>query len=99
VRKLSLGSLGTFFLSLRHATGYEDLKKNHRQEPKLSFLIKAIYTMAYGLEAYQETVCGKDFVGVCPEMKKSFNHSIFLVRQTFASLRFRSETHHASRYF
>lgn len=62
------------------STGNEDNTKNHKQEPKLSFLVKAIYTMAYGLQAYHEDVCGKDFVGVCPQLQKSFNHSIFFVR-------------------
>lgn len=37
--------------------------------------------MAYGLQAYHEDVCGKEFVGVCPQLHKSFNHSIFLVRK------------------
>lgn len=72
-----------FFLISQHSTGNEDLTTNHRQEPKLSFLIKAIYTLAYGLQAYQEDVCGKDFVGVCPQIHKSFNHSIFFVRNLF----------------
>ncbi|CRL04842.1 CLUMA_CG017895, isoform A [Clunio marinus] len=58
-------------------TGYEDNTKNHRQEPKLSFLVKAIYTMAFGLQAYHDDVCGKDFIGVCPKLEKSFNHTIF----------------------
>lgn len=61
------------------STGNEDNTKNHKQEPKLSFLVKAIYTMAYGLQAYHEDVCGKDFIGVCPQLQKSFNHSIFFV--------------------
>lgn len=75
---LSLLSFSHFLVG-RHSTGDEDLTKNHRQEPKLSFLIKAIYTMAYGLQAYHEDVCGKDFVGICPKLQKSFNHSIFFV--------------------
>lgn len=81
----------SLFLSLHNAprfdsTGNEDLTKNHKQEPKLSFLIKAIYTMAYGLQAYHEDVCGKEFVGVCPQLQKSFNHSIFFVRKCFLAL-------------
>lgn len=52
----------------------------------MSFLIKAIYTMAYGLQAYHEDVCGKDFVGVCPQLQKSFNHTTFFVR-TFGDFR------------
>lgn len=69
-----------FHSGFSKSTGYEDIRKNHRQEPKLSFLIKAIYTMAYGLQAYHEDVCGKSFIGVCPQLQKSFNHSIFFVR-------------------
>lgn len=76
-----------FFLGCfrRHATGSEDLTKNHRQEPKLSFLIKAIYTMAYGLQAYHDDVCGREFIGVCPKLHKSFNHSIFFVSSSIQS--------------
>jgi hypothetical protein len=84
--------------------GNEDITKNHKQEPKLSFLIKAIYTMAYGLQvglemwlrrgnnknvssqAYQEDVCGKYYVGICPQLHKSFNHSTFFVSQTVWTL-------------
>lgn len=68
--------------SLSHFSVYEgneDLTKNHKQEPKLNFLIKAIYTLAYGLQSYHDDVCGKDFIGVCPQLQKSFNHSKFFV--------------------
>lgn len=74
--------LSRFFL-----TGHEDLTKNHRQEPKLNFLIKAIYTLAYGLQTYHEDVCGKDFIGACPQLSKSFNHSRFFVSQFFNHLK------------
>lgn len=81
--------LFSIFSPLLHSTGKEDNTVNHRQEPKMSFLIKAIYTMAYGLQAYHEDVCGKDFVGVCPQLQKSFNHTTFFVRtfKAFPSLR------------
>lgn len=69
-------------LSLSLVAGNEDNTKNHKQEPKLNFLIKAIYTMAYGLQAYHDDVCGKDFIGVCPQLAKSFNHSKFFVSQS-----------------
>ncbi|KAG5684310.1 hypothetical protein PVAND_013545 [Polypedilum vanderplanki] len=57
-------------------TGYESLRKNHKQEPKLSFLVNAIYVYAYALEAYSHDVCGRDG-GACNALKKSFNHSTF----------------------
>lgn len=72
--------LFSIFSPLLHSTGKEDNTVNHRQEPKMSFLIKAIYTMAYGLQAYHDDVCGSSFVGVCPQLQKSFNHTTFFVR-------------------
>lgn len=76
-------SFSQFSLSLIYfSKGNEDLTKNHKQEPKLNFLIKAIYTLAYGLQSYHDDVCGKDFVGVCPQLQKSFNHSKFFVSLT-----------------
>lgn len=77
----------SIFLSAFFLTGHEDLTKNHRQEPKLNFLIKAIYTLAYGLQTYHEDVCGKDFIGACPQLSKSFNHSRFFVSQFFSHLK------------
>lgn len=68
------------FLLIFISSGNEDNTRNHKQEPKLSFLIKAIYSFAHGLEAYHEDVCGKEYDGVCPQLKKSFNHSTFFVR-------------------
>jgi hypothetical protein len=35
--------------------------------------------MAHGLQMYKDEVCGKDYIGACPSLKKSFNHSIFFV--------------------
>lgn len=62
-------------------TGKESLRRNHKQEPKLSFLVKALYTMATALQRYRDDICGKEIVGVCPRLQKSFNHSIFYVRK------------------
>lgn len=68
------------FYSFSHILGKESLRKNHKQEPKLSFLVKALYTMAYALDAYRAEICGRDTVGVCQKLEKSFNHSTFFVR-------------------
>ena len=35
--------------------------------------------MAHGLQSFHQDVCGKDYVGVCPQLQKSFNHTIFFV--------------------
>lgn len=70
----------THFLTI---AGKESLRKNHKQEPKLSFLVKALYTMAYALNTFRDDVCGRDTVGVCQKLQKSFNHSIFFVRKFF----------------
>lgn len=64
---------------ISHFSGKESLRKNHKQEPKLSFLVKALYTFAYGLDAYRDDICGKETIGVCPRLQKSFNHSTFFV--------------------
>lgn len=38
--------------------GHESLTKNYVQDSKLGFVINAIYTMAYALDAMQRDVCG-----------------------------------------
>lgn len=58
-------------------TGEEKLSDNYKQEPKLSFLRKAILTIAYGLEQFHEDLCGRNFEGICPQMNP-FNGSVFL---------------------
>ncbi|XP_054272576.1 metabotropic glutamate receptor 1-like [Macrosteles quadrilineatus] len=52
----------------RTCTGTERLSDRYKQDPKLSFVIKAIYTLAYGLHNLQQELCGKDHVGVCPQL-------------------------------
>ncbi|XP_058443037.1 metabotropic glutamate receptor 1-like [Malaya genurostris] len=49
-------------------TGTEKLSERYKQEPKMSFVIKAIYTMAYALHALQQDSCGRNSVGVCAAM-------------------------------
>ena len=58
--------------------GEEKLSDGYKQEPKLSFLKKAILTVAYGLDQLQEDLCGRNYDGVCPQMHP-FNGSVFLV--------------------
>ncbi|XP_065079892.1 metabotropic glutamate receptor 1-like [Ochlerotatus camptorhynchus] len=49
-------------------TGKEKLSDRYKQEPKMSFVIKAIYTMAYALQALQQDSCGRSVTGICPAM-------------------------------
>ncbi|XP_055633826.1 metabotropic glutamate receptor 1-like [Toxorhynchites rutilus septentrionalis] len=49
-------------------SGNEKLSERYKQEPKMSFVIKAIYTMAYALHALQQDACGRNSVGICPSM-------------------------------
>jgi hypothetical protein len=60
-------------------TGREKLSDRYKADPKLSFVIKAIYTMAYGLHNMHQDVCGRDAVGLCPDLFP-FNGSLFKVR-------------------
>lgn len=66
--------------------GKEKLNEKYKQEPKLSFVIKAIYTMAYGLHDMVQDVCGRGGTGLCPDLFP-FNGSLFKVRdfETFFS--------------
>lgn len=38
-------------------TGRESLRQQYAQDTKMGFVINAIYSMAYGLHAMQETLC------------------------------------------
>ncbi|KAG8290471.1 Metabotropic glutamate receptor 1 [Homalodisca vitripennis] len=53
---------------MSHCAGNERLSERYKQDPKLSFVIKAIYTLAYGLHNLQQDVCGRDWVGICPQL-------------------------------
>nr|QRN45433.1 metabotropic glutamate 1-like receptor isoform X1 [Carausius morosus] len=57
-------------------TGKEKLKDRYRQDSKLSFVIKALYTMAYGLHDMVQDVCGKGSQGLCPGLFP-FDGSLF----------------------
>nr|CAD7267465.1 unnamed protein product [Timema shepardi] len=54
--------------------GRERLRDRYKPDPKLSFIIKALYTMAYGLHNMVQDVCGQG--GVCAELFP-FNGSLF----------------------
>nr|CAD7426327.1 unnamed protein product [Timema monikensis] len=54
--------------------GRERLSDRYKPDPKLSFIIKALYTMAYGLHNMLQDVCGQG--GVCAELFP-FNGSLF----------------------
>ncbi|XP_044738786.1 metabotropic glutamate receptor 5-like [Chrysoperla carnea] len=62
--------------SPKACTGEERLKERYKQDPKLSFVIKAIYTLAYGLHTMQQDLCGRNTVGLCPQLYP-FNGSLF----------------------
>ncbi|XP_054722394.1 metabotropic glutamate receptor 5-like [Uloborus diversus] len=56
-------------------TGREDLRERYKQDTKMSFVKKALLTMAYGLHDMQQDLCpGK---GLCPRMLP-VNGSLFL---------------------
>lgn len=61
--------------------GREDLSDGYRQDPKLSFVIKAINSFAYGLHNMQQDLCGQDFIGMCDKLLP-FNGSLFKVHDT-----------------
>lgn len=48
-------------------TGDESLADRFSQDTKMSFVMKAIYTMAHGLHNLQRDVCG-EVEGICPGM-------------------------------
>lgn len=56
--------------------GKESLEEKYKQDTKLAFVIKAIWTMAYGLHNMQKSLC-PNVTGSCPAMLP-VNGSIFL---------------------
>ncbi|XP_023310174.1 metabotropic glutamate receptor 1 [Anoplophora glabripennis] len=57
-------------------TGKESLTEKYGQDSKLSFVIKAIYTLAHALHDMQQDVCGHGSVGMCDKLLP-FNGSLF----------------------
>uniref|UniRef100_A0A336LKC4 CSON009533 protein n=1 Tax=Culicoides sonorensis TaxID=179676 RepID=A0A336LKC4_CULSO len=66
----------TNFFDKKHCTGKEDLSEKYKQEPKLSFVIKAIKTMAIALHQLQQDICGVNVTGLCPKLYP-FNGTLF----------------------
>lgn len=58
-------------------TGNEKLYERYRQDPKMSFVIKSFWTMAYGLDNMLKDVCGFKYKGTCREMFP-FNGTLFM---------------------
>ncbi|XP_068233250.1 LOW QUALITY PROTEIN: uncharacterized protein [Palaemon carinicauda] len=53
--------------SLPRCTGNESLRNGFKQETKMAFVMKAIYTMAWGLHNMQQDLC-KNTSGLCSSM-------------------------------
>ncbi|XP_074603821.1 metabotropic glutamate receptor 1-like [Brevipalpus obovatus] len=72
---------------LNRCTGRESLNnRNYTQDSKLAFVIKSIWTMAYGLNEMHQKVCGnRTDKGICKEMLpfKGDKFLEFLFRVTF----------------
>ncbi|XP_071495537.1 metabotropic glutamate receptor 1-like [Diadema antillarum] len=52
-----------------NCTGEEALNElNYDQDTKMSFVVNAIYAVAYGLHYLQQKICGEGAVGLCPGM-------------------------------
>lgn len=69
----------THFFDKKTCTGLERLSDRYKQEPKLSFVIKAIKTMAIALHQLKLDICGTKYAGPCPKMFP-FNGTLFYVR-------------------
>ena len=48
--------------------GRENLRWNYNQDTKMSFVVNAIYTVAYGLHHLQQKICGRGTSGLCRDM-------------------------------
>ncbi|KAK9744035.1 Nine Cysteines Domain of family 3 GPCR [Popillia japonica] len=78
-------------LSRKHCGGHESIDVRYRQDSKLSFVIKAIYSFAHALHTMQRHICGKNFLGVCNEMQ-TFNGSLFKEHLMNVSFKYKNET-------
>ncbi|XP_048526534.1 metabotropic glutamate receptor 1 [Dendroctonus ponderosae] len=73
-----------------YCTGQESLQTNYKQDPKLSFVIKAIYSLAHALHSMIQAVCGVSS-GFCPQMLP-FNGSLLKSHLMNVSFDFNGET-------
>ncbi|XP_071549706.1 metabotropic glutamate receptor 5-like isoform X2 [Panulirus ornatus] len=53
--------------SLPRCSGTESLRKGYKQDTKMAFVMKAIYTMAWGLHNMQQDLC-RSLQGLCDSM-------------------------------
>ncbi|XP_075551881.1 metabotropic glutamate receptor 5-like isoform X2 [Dermacentor variabilis] len=74
----------------RTCTGKEDLREGHKQDTKVEFVKKSIYTMAYGLHNMHRDLC-PNTSGVCPAMVP-VNGSVFLQYLMNATFAWNNET-------
>ncbi|KAF2361120.1 GPCR family 3 C-terminal protein [Trinorchestia longiramus] len=63
----SLSIQDTTAPGLAPCSGNESLSERYYQDTKMSFVMKAVYTMAHGLHNLQRAVCGPA-EGICPAM-------------------------------
>jgi len=59
---------GNNFVAFFKKTGKEKLSDKYKQDTKMAFVMKSIWTMAYGLHNMQQDLCGKQTTGLCPQM-------------------------------
>ncbi|KAK8775608.1 hypothetical protein V5799_031046 [Amblyomma americanum] len=74
----------------RTCTGNEQLREGHKQDTKVEFVKKSIYTMAYGLHNMHNDFC-PNTSGVCPAMVP-VNGSVFLQYLMNATFHWNNET-------
>lgn len=53
--------------TVKQCTGREKLTDKYKQDTKMAFVVKAIWTMAYGLHSMQQSLC-PDSQNLCKEM-------------------------------
>ena len=58
--------------------GQESFSDGYKQDTKLGFIVKAIYTLAHSLHNMQRHLCGRASAGVCKEMTP-FNGKLYKV--------------------
>uniref|UniRef100_A0A673AZ03 Metabotropic glutamate receptor 1 n=1 Tax=Sphaeramia orbicularis TaxID=375764 RepID=A0A673AZ03_9TELE len=70
--------------SLYNRTWRESLRHQYAQDTKMGFVINAIYSMAYGLDAMQRSLC-PGFKGLCDDMRPIDGRKLldFLMRTNF----------------
>ena len=59
-------------------SGNETLSTGYKQDTKLGFIVKALYTLAHSLHNMQRDLCGDTSAGVCPAMTP-FNGKLYKV--------------------